>query len=117
MTPNTHLDIGCGDFPRNPYRKENLYGLDIRNIENTISILKYANMLMNDEKIDFPNLFLKLDKEIEIGNYFFQKEDYTAAIPYYELVNSSELDSVNKEVYFFKKGLSLLIYRIKLILN
>jgi|APGre2960657373_1045057.scaffolds.fasta_scaffold49494_3 hypothetical protein len=31
---------------------------DIRNIENTISILKYANMLMNDEKIDFPNLFL-----------------------------------------------------------
>ena len=31
---------------------------DIKNIENTISILKYANMLMNDQKIDFPNLFL-----------------------------------------------------------
>ena len=35
---------------------------DIRNIENTISILKYANMLMNDEKIDFPNLFLNNSK-------------------------------------------------------
>ncbi len=56
MTPNTHLDIGCGDFPRNPYRKENLYGLDIRNIENKNHVIfKQANL--NVEKIPFDDNF------------------------------------------------------------
>jgi SAM-dependent methyltransferase len=56
MTPNTHLDIGCGDFPRNPYRKENLYGLDIRNIENKNHVIfKQANL--NFEKIPFEDNF------------------------------------------------------------
>lgn len=26
----THLDIGCGDKPRNPYRADKLFGIDIR---------------------------------------------------------------------------------------
>jgi SAM-dependent methyltransferase len=56
MIPNTHLDIGCGDFPRNPYRKENLYGLDIRNIENKNHVIfKQANL--NFEKIPFEDNF------------------------------------------------------------
>jgi SAM-dependent methyltransferase len=56
MIPNTHLDIGCGDFPRNPYRKENLYGLDIRNIESKNHVIfKQANL--NFEKIPFDDNF------------------------------------------------------------
>lgn len=55
-TLSSHLDIGCGNFPRNPYRKEDLYGLDLRNIENINSIIfKQANL--NFEKIPFENDF------------------------------------------------------------
>jgi len=28
--PPNHLDLGCGLNPRNPYRRQNLYGIDIR---------------------------------------------------------------------------------------
>lgn len=28
--PDTHLDLGCGDHPRNPYERGTLYGVDIR---------------------------------------------------------------------------------------
>ncbi|MEY4128245.1 MAG: hypothetical protein RL737_2434 [Bacteroidota bacterium] len=76
-----------------------------------------ALALYNDDAISLLSRFNQTYQEnpykntinVEIGNYFFQKEDYTAAIPYYELVNSSALDSVNKEVYFFKKGYSYFI--------
>ena len=27
--PTRHLDLGCGDRPRNPYRRDRLYGIDI----------------------------------------------------------------------------------------
>ena len=66
-----------------------------------------ALALYNDDAISLLSTFNQTYQEnpykntinVEIGNYFFQKEDYTAAIPYYELVNSSALDSINKEVY------------------
>ena len=55
---NTHLDIGCGDKPRNPYNRENLYGLDIRDIDSKQNIIfKKANL--NYEKIPFEDNFFR----------------------------------------------------------
>ncbi|MEY3048471.1 MAG: hypothetical protein RL365_509 [Bacteroidota bacterium] len=76
-----------------------------------------ALALYNDDAISLLSTFNQTYQEnpyknninVEIGNYFFQKEDYAAAIPYYELVISSALDSVKKEVCFFKKGYSYFI--------
>ena len=42
----------------------------------------------------------------DIGNYFFQKEDYLSALPYYEQVTFTDLNSVEMEMYHFKKGYS-----------
>ena len=33
--PDTHLDLGCGKFPRNPYRQQRLFGVDIRPLPPT----------------------------------------------------------------------------------
>lgn len=33
--PDTHLDLGCGKFPRNPYRQRRLFGVDIRTLPAT----------------------------------------------------------------------------------
>ncbi len=37
--PTRHLDLGCGQFPRNPYRCDELHGVDTRDIsESSLSI-------------------------------------------------------------------------------
>src|ERR1700686_5378203 len=38
------LDIGCGVNPRNPFKAENLFGLDIR--ENQAKNIKYADLTL-----------------------------------------------------------------------
>ena len=73
-----------------------------------------ALALYNDDAITLLSQFNKAYPEnryrntihFEIGNYFFQKEDYLGALPYYALVDVAALDSVSAEVYFFKKGYS-----------
>lgn len=43
-----HLDIGCGSRPKNPYNKQFLYGIDIRNIPSTDAItFKQANLTLD----------------------------------------------------------------------
>lgn len=83
-----------------------------------VKALYYRGMaalaLYNDDAIPMLSQFIEAYPEnlyrnnirFEIGNYFFQREDYFNALPYYSLVNATELDSVSAEVYFFKKGYS-----------
>lgn len=33
--PDTHLDLGCGKFPRNPYGRARCFGVDIRELPST----------------------------------------------------------------------------------
>jgi SAM-dependent methyltransferase len=54
--PNCHLDIGCGDWPRNPYRREYLYGLDIRHIDSKDGVI-FKKADLNYEKIPFEDNF------------------------------------------------------------
>jgi SAM-dependent methyltransferase len=45
-TSTKHLDLGCGTKPRNPYRQQELYGLDIRAglIEPGVKEIRAANL-------------------------------------------------------------------------
>lgn len=53
-----HLDLGCGNRPRNPYQRDEIYGVDLRNnlIVPGVSIIAEANLSL--EPIPFEdNLF------------------------------------------------------------
>lgn len=55
-----HLDLGCGLNPRNPYGREKLYGIDIRDdarvfLETKNIVLTTANLAL--EKIPYENDF------------------------------------------------------------
>ena len=39
-----HLDLGCGKFPRNPYNRTTLHGVDIRSIPELPFELRTANL-------------------------------------------------------------------------
>jgi tetratricopeptide (TPR) repeat protein len=67
--------------------------------DDAISLLESFNR-------NYPENPFKNNITFEIANYFFQKEDYPAALPWYEQVEVSALDSVDVDVYYFKKGYS-----------
>lgn len=51
-----HLDLGCGRFPRNPYGRDELHGVDVRLItESDLPGVKFheANLVMG--KLPFPD--------------------------------------------------------------
>jgi SAM-dependent methyltransferase len=55
-TYTKHLDLGCGNKPKNPYNQEKLYGLDLnsKNIKNeNVVEIKKANLAF--EKIPYKN--------------------------------------------------------------
>jgi tetratricopeptide (TPR) repeat protein len=70
--------------------------------------------LYNDDAISLLERFNKNYPEnpyrnqiyFEVANYHFQKEDYESAIPWYNQVTRSHLDSLDMEIYSFKKGYS-----------
>lgn len=52
-----HLDLGCGKFPMNPYLSDDLYGIDIRDIPDSINGFKYYKVDLTTEKLPFPDNF------------------------------------------------------------
>jgi SAM-dependent methyltransferase len=45
--PDCHLDLGCGEHPRNPYDRKQLYGVDIRAPEGPVSYEhRVANLVL-----------------------------------------------------------------------
>ena len=51
------LDLGCGDYPRNPFDAEKLYGIDMRDDLNGEFEIKKANLAV--EKIPYPDNFFE----------------------------------------------------------
>lgn len=43
ITTNRHLDLGCGDHPRNPYDRAELYGTDIRQLTHATATIVAVN--------------------------------------------------------------------------
>lgn len=51
---NSHLDLGCGRFPRNPYAREHLCGVDIRPLPDAEGFdYRVANLIL--EPIPYPD--------------------------------------------------------------
>lgn len=54
MNMTKHLDVGCGEYPRNPYNQTELYGIDAGTYVKNENV-KRANLIT--EKIPFENDF------------------------------------------------------------
>jgi SAM-dependent methyltransferase len=55
QSPKRHCDLGCGDRPRNPYRSEQLFGVDIRAHQAAGVEVRQANLVM--AAIPYPSNF------------------------------------------------------------
>lgn len=57
--PTKHLDLGCGVNPFNPYSRDELYGCDIRDLDEELGYLnfKYSKVNLVVAKIPFPDQF------------------------------------------------------------
>jgi SAM-dependent methyltransferase len=53
MSKTTHLDVGCGSMPRNPYQSDDLYGVDI--IEQQAKDFQYKQCNVVLEPLPFEN--------------------------------------------------------------
>lgn len=51
-----HLDLGCGDMPRNPYNAQKVYGVDIRKYSDTATV-KFCVANLSIERIPFESEF------------------------------------------------------------
>lgn len=59
---SNHLDLGCGTNPQNPYKRANLFGIDIRDDSQTVLAqsgitIKKANLVL--EKIPFEDNYFE----------------------------------------------------------
>ncbi len=52
-----HLDLGCGTAPRNPYKCEELYGIDIRDGLSAPGVTQILSANLVLEPIPFPDSF------------------------------------------------------------
>ncbi len=78
-----HLDLGCGANPRNPYKKNELHGVDLRHFSSDLNIqFKQANL--NLEKLPYND------------NFFAS----VSAFDYLEHVPRILLDSTGKNTFF-----------------
>lgn len=55
MTATRHLDLGCGNAPRNPYKKDLCFGCDIRDGATVLSHCEYKQVNLVLESIPFPD--------------------------------------------------------------
>jgi len=54
MTGSRHLDLGCGKFPRNPYGRAELHGVDLRALSPEPGVeIRHANLVV--EPIPYPD--------------------------------------------------------------
>lgn len=54
-TPSRHLDLGCGTSPRNPYGRDELYGIDIRAGLCVEGVVEIAAANLSLAPIPFPD--------------------------------------------------------------
>ena len=65
-----------------------------------------AVSLLSEFNTHYPENVYINDISLEVGHYFFQKENYSEALLYYNEVDKSLLDSMEFEKICFKKGYS-----------
>lgn len=80
----THLDLGCGLSPKNPFGHEQLYGIDIRSSDGDINKATIVTANLGMEPIPFPD------------NFF----DSVSAYDFFEHVPRVSLDYATKSSRF-----------------
>ncbi len=81
------LDLGCGEYPRNPFDAAHLFGIDIRNDLSREFEIKKANLAV--EKIPFPDNFFEYVTAFDFiehipRNYYLDGQIYN---PFINLMN------------------------------
>ena len=85
------LDLGCGESPRNPFEANNIFGVDVRNIND--SRIKIANLFIDpipfeSEYFDFVTAFDFIEhipRVLSLFNPISQKNEIKN--PFVELMN------------------------------
>lgn len=90
MNVTRHLDLGCGGIPRNPYQRDELYGVDIVASDPSSKILiRQANLTLNP--IPFPDQYFDsvsaFDFFEHIPRVFPGANENTTRFPFIELMN------------------------------
>lgn len=84
-----HLDLGCGAVPRNPYRRDQLFGVDIRCSADSASNIHAANLTVDpipfeDSQFDSVSAF---DFFEHIPRIFPTPDGKSTRFPFVELMN------------------------------
>ncbi len=88
--PDTHLDLGCGIEPHNPYLRGSLYGIDIRPYHGNNNIIHVvANLAL--EPIPFPDNFFgsvsAFDFLEHIPRILTTQDNRTTVFPFVQVMN------------------------------
>jgi SAM-dependent methyltransferase len=86
---SSHLDLGCGAVPRNPYRREQLFGVDIRRSSDSPANIHTANLTVDsipfeDCRFDSVSAF---DFFEHIPRIFPTPDGESTRFPFVELMN------------------------------
>ncbi|MEW6719770.1 MAG: class I SAM-dependent methyltransferase [Thermodesulfobacteriota bacterium] len=86
-----HLDIGCGNLARNPYRRDRVYGLDIMETVESPRFHEYAQANLAVDRIPFEDGFFDsvsaYDFLEHVPRTLYLPERKTMRFPFVELMN------------------------------
>ena len=86
-----HLDLGCGTAPRNPYKCEELYGIDIRDGLSAAGVTQILSANLVLEPIPFPDSFFDsisaYDFLEHIPRVAIDHSNHQSHLPFIELMN------------------------------
>jgi SAM-dependent methyltransferase len=95
-----HLDLGCGKFPRNPLDREELYGIDIRDLNNLGFTYKKANLIT--QSIPFPDNYFDSVSAFDFIEHIpriWIKNENTTTFPFIDLMNEIHRVLKNRGVF------------------
>lgn len=83
-----HLDLGCGKYPRNPYKQNELYAVDIIDSESAPGI-KYSKCNIAIEKLPYPDSFFDSISAYDFLEHIprVQLKDNGSRLPFIEAMN------------------------------
>jgi len=89
---DTHLDLGCGNLPRNPYHRRVLYGADTRQIDNgsTNSNFQYIQSNFAIEPLPFPDNFFRSVSAYDVLEHIprqLLRRDQQLTYPFVQIMN------------------------------
>lgn len=89
--PSRHLDIGCGTQPRNPYGRDELYGIDIRAGLKIDGVVEIAAANLSLAPIPFADVYFDsvsaYDFFEHVPRVSLDHERGTSRFPFIELMN------------------------------